>query len=733
MKKITLSISGMTCSACSNAIDKHLSKQKGIEDSLTNLVLACTTVTYNDEIIGIEDIEKYISESGYKSLGLYKEYDNTKLLNNKKRILLAFLPLVLLMAYLSFANMLKLPVPSIFNTSNHPKIFAITLFIISCIFIGYGLNIIINGLKNILRKKPNMDSLVTIGITSSFIYSTINLFQVLNGNYNLVHNLYFDSVVMIIYLVKIGRYIDSISKEKTKDAIKDLVQITPLTALIKEDYKEKEITINEVKENMVLICKPGMKIAVDGIITKGITHTDESFLNGESLPVKKNVGDEVVAGSINIDGFIEYKATRIGPKSTISEIVRLVTEASNTKPNIARLVDKISSYFVPGIFMVALITLIIHLIMGHTLDKSLLSFVNVLVISCPCSLGLATPLAIVVSLGTCAKQGILIRNSKVLETANKIDTIVFDKTGTLTEGKLQVTECISYSNYSKDDLINIVANLERKSNHPIALAFKNYITKDIKVLSYKEFPGIGFKGGIGKSSFYVGNDKIFKELHLDKGKDQEIDEKELLEKGNSIIYVFENKQLVGLIGIRDAIKKESKKLIKKLKEMNIDAFILSGDNKVIASRIGKELEIENVIGGILPKEKTSLVKQYIKEGRQVMMVGDGINDAPSLKTANVGVSVYGGTDIAANSSDIILLKDNLLKILDLINISKKTLHIIKTNLFWSFFYNIIMIPIATGFLPWKINPVFAALSMMISSLIVVLNSLRLKRIKENDK
>ena len=369
MKKVTLSIAGMTCSACSNTIDKYLSKQKGIEDSLTNLVLSCTTVTYDEKEISIEDINKYISEVGYKSLGLYKEYDNTKELNNKKRLLFIFLFLVLIVLYLSMSKMLNLPQIPIFNSDKHPKIYSLTLFTITCTFIGYSLNILTNGLKNIIKKSPNMDSLVTIGIISSFIYSTINTIEILNGNYKLTNHLYFDSVVMIIYIVKIGRYIDSLSKEKTKDAIKDLVQITPSKALIKKDFKEKEITIDEVKEDMILICKPGMKIAVDGIITSGNTHTDESFLNGESLPVKKYVGDSVVAGSINIDGFIEYKATRIGPKSTISEIVRLVTEASNTKPDISRLVDKISSYFVPLIFLIALITLIVHLFIGHSLNE----------------------------------------------------------------------------------------------------------------------------------------------------------------------------------------------------------------------------------------------------------------------------------------------------------------------------------------------------------------------------
>ena len=728
MDKITLSIEGMTCSACSNAIDKYLKKQKGIEDSLTNLVLACTTITYNKDIISIEEINNYIKEAGYKSLGIYKEIDYNLINKKKKNSLLIYLLFVILIISISIIKVLNL---SILNLSKYPIIYTITLLIIAIIFLYYGKDIIIKGIKNIINKSPNMDSLVTIGVLSSFIYSCFNTIKVLNGNNSLINYLFFDSVIMVIYIVKLGRYIDGINKEKTKEAIKDLVQITPSKALIKKNYKEIEITIDEVKEDTILICKPGMRIAVDGIIISGSTHTDESFLNGESIPVRKEKNDEVLAGSINIDGYIEYKATRVGPKSTISEIVKLVTEASNTKPNITSLVDKISMYFVPTILIIALLTLITHLLLGHPLNESIIYFVNVLLISCPCALGLATPLAIIVSLGTSAKKGILIRNSRILELGSKIDTIVFDKTGTLTKGKLEVKECITYSDYSKEELINIVANLESKSNHPIALAFKNYVSKDIKVLSYKEFPGIGFKGGIGKSSFFVGNDKIFKEFRLTKGKIQEEDEKRLLNDGNSIVYIFENKQLVGLIGVRDTLRPEAKKVIKKLKELKIDTFILSGDNKTIVERIGKEIGIKNAIGGILPKEKTSLITQYLKEGRTVMMVGDGINDAPSLKSASVGVSVFGSTDIAANSSDILLLDDDLTKVIDIINISKKTFNIIKINLFWAFFYNVIMIPIAMGLFKFSINPMLAALAMIISSLTVVLNSLRLKLYKGN--
>ena len=717
MKKVTISIDGMTCSACSNTIDKYLNKQDGILDANVNLVLAQANISYDEKKISLDDIDRFIEESGYKSLGIYdikKELNKNKLKKNKLIIYGVLLAILLVLMILDMFKLINI------------KVYSIISFIIAILFIIYAIDIINNGIKKIIHRSPNMDSLVTIGILTSFIYSTINMLLLfVNNNHSY---LYFDSVATIIFIVKLGRFIEENKKSKTKEAIEDLVKITPEKCLLKGQYKEKEITIDEVKIDDVLICKPGMKIAVDGIILDGTTHIDESFITGESTPSKKTKQDKVIAGSINLDGTIEYQAKKIGRESTISEIVRMVMDASNTKSSYNKLADTISGYFVPSIIIIAIITFIIHLILGNTFNNSIIYFVNVLLISCPCALGLATPLALVMSLGNSAKNGLLIKNGHVLELASLIDTVIFDKTGTLTKGKLSISKCISYSDYKEKDLINIVANLESKSNHPIAMAFKDRKTSEIKILSYKEFPGIGFKGGIGKSSFYVGNDKIFKEFKLEKGDKQKKDEELLASNGNSIVYIFENKQLIGLIGVKDIIREDSIEVVKELKNRNIKILMLTGDNKITAKRIGEELGIKDIEAEVLPKDKINIVNKYLSKDCKVLMVGDGINDAPALSKATIGMSTYKSTDIATNSSDVILLHDNLNKIIDLINYSNKTIKIIKQNLFWAFFYNIIMIPIATGLIPnIKITPTIAAIAMMLSSLTIVLNTLRLRR------
>ena len=470
-----------------------------------------------------------------------------------------------------------------------------------------------------------------------------------------------------------------------------------------------------------------MKVAVDGVIVNGETHLDEAFITGESIPSKKSKNDKVIAGSINIDGYIEYKAERIGPDSTISEIVRLVVESTNTKAPIQKLADKVSGVFVPSIFVIAILTLIVYLIIGKSFNDSIISFVTVLVVACPCALGLATPLAIVVSDGRSAKEGILIKTSEILEHANKVDTIVFDKTGTLTYGTLRISKINNYSKYKDNELLKIVAGLENNSIHPIASAFKEYYDSKIKVDKFNNISGIGVSGVINKKEIYIGNSKLFKKLNItnDKG----IDEKELLENGNSIIYVIENKKIIALIGVKDIIRDNAKNVIKELKNLRKEVIMLSGDNKMAAGIIAKELGIDKVIANVLPKEKTKVIKELINHNQKVMMVGDGINDAPSLASATIGVSINGGTDIAGDSADVILMQDDLSKIVTLLNISKKTIRIIKENLFWAFIYNILMIPLAIGLLKplgLSITPMIASISMTISSLCVVFNSLRLR-------
>ena len=728
MKRVILKVEGMSCSACQNRVEKYLNKQDGVSASV-NLVMAQALIEYDEEKVSLSDLDKFVEEAGYKSLGVYhKELEEKK--DNTKYYLIGFAFLIIVLMYVSMSHMIGLPVIPFLHMINHPINYGVALFVLTIPFIIFGFDIIKSGIVKLFNKNPNMDTLVTIGVVASFTYSIVNLILIILGNKMLVENLYFESSAMIIYFIKLGRFIDKHSKEKTKEAIKELVQITPQSAIIKTKAGEKEITIDEVKKGDILICKPGMKVAVDGIITSGETHLDEAFITGESNPTKKSKDDKVIAGSINIDGYIEYKAEKIGPESTISEIVRLVVEATSTKAPIQRLADKVSGYFVPGIMIIATITFISYLLLGYPFNESIISFVTVLVVACPCALGLATPLAIVVSEGRSAKKGILIKTSETLENVNKIDTIIFDKTGTLTYGNLKISKINNYSKYKDNELFSFVASLENNSTHPIANAFKDYYDSKIKVSNFKNISGVGLFGNINKKEFYVGNNKLFKKLDI---KNEYLkDEKELIENGNSIIYVFEDNKVIALIGVKDIIRENAKATIKELINLNKEVIMLSGDNETAANIIAKELGIIKVIANVLPSEKEKVVKKLINDNHRVMMVGDGINDAPSLASATIGVSVNSGTDIAGNSADVILMQDDLSKIISLFNISKKTVRIIKQNLFWAFIYNILMIPLAIGLLkPFglSITPMIASISMTISSLCVVFNSLRLRRDK----
>lgn len=631
--------------------------------------------------------------------------------------------------------MVHLPVIPFLHMTNHPINYSVCLFIFSIYFIYFGWDIIISGIKNIKYKSPNMYTLVTLGVVSSFIFSTFNMIMILNGNNEYVENLYFESICIILYLIKFGRYIDGISKEKTKDAIKGLVTITPKSAILFKNNKEKEVTIDEVKKGDILIVKPGNRFAVDGSIIKGNAHVDESFISGESLPVKKGIDDKVVAGSINLDGEVLYKAENIGRDSTISEIVRLVVEATNTKAPIARIADKVSGIFVPIVIVLAVITLLVHLILGFSFNESIVYFVTVLVCACPCALGLATPLAIVVSEGLCAKNGILVKKSDILENANKIDVIVFDKTGTLTYGNLRISKIINNSDYTNNDLMEIVSSLENKSTHPIASAFNNYATenklKSLNVDEFKNIAGIGLKGIINENEYLIGNNKILQKYKIDNNIDKE--EKELSLDGNSIVYVVENKKVIALIGVKDIIRNNAQNVINKLKQINKRIIMLTGDNETIANIIAKSIGIKEIIANVSPKDKSNKIKELKNKGLKVMMVGDGINDAPSLSISDIGVSLNSAIDIAADSADVILMRNDLNSIYNLFDISKKTLSNIKGNLFWAFFYNICMIPLASGLLEFAnitMNPMIAGLSMTLSSFTVIINVLRLKRWKE---
>lgn len=476
----------------------------------------------------------------------------------------------------------------------------------------------------------------------------------------------------------------------------------------------------------------GEKIAVDGEIVTGNAHLDESFITGESKPVSKEVGNKVIAGSMNYDGYIEYKAEKIGKESTVSEIVRLVVEASNTKAPIAKIADKVSGIFVPTVIAIAIITFIIYLSLGQGVGVAVTSFVTILVVACPCSLGLATPLAIIISEGVCATNGILIKKSEILENARKINTVVFDKTGTLTYGKLKISEIINYSSLENEKLMQLVGSLESKSTHPIGKAFTDYLEerklKSLEVVNFENVAGLGIVGIIGNEEILLGNAKMLSKYevqnnHLD-------DEKSLTEKKNSIVYVVKNKEIIAIIGVNDIVREEAKDVIREFTKAKIDTIMLTGDNTETAEKIAEEIGITKVISNVLPSGKADTIKELRKENKFVMMCGDGINDSPALASADIGVSVNSGTDIAMDSSDVILTKNDLRSIINLINISKRTVRNIKQNLFWAFFYNCLMIPVAIGVLKpigISINPMIASLAMVLSSITVILNALRLRK------
>jgi len=731
MKKVILSIEGMTCSACSSGLEKYLNKQEHILDAAVNLVMSTASISYEDTLT-IDDLNRFVVEAGFKSLGIYdekKEYNET---NKNKIYLMIFGILSFLIMYISMAHMFRLAELPFLSIHNYPKNYSVSLLILSSLFLIYGFDILKNGYKNLIHKTPNMDTLVSIGVLSSYIYSLYNTIMVINGHIEYIHMLYFESVSMVIFFIKLGRFIDSKSKDKTREAIKKLSLITPEKALVLINGKQKEISIDEVKIGMTLTAKPGMKVAVDGTITKGETHLDETFITGESLPVKKAIGNKVIAGSINYDGTIEYQAEKIGRDSTISGIVKLVLEATNTKTKIARLADKISSYFVPAVLLIAFTSLVMNIILHHPINEAINTFVSVLVVACPCALGLATPLAIVVSEGLCANNGILIKKSETLELLNKVDTIVFDKTGTLTYGNLKISKIYNYSNESNDRLLSKVCSLETQSTHPISKAFMDYQkNKDLtiyEVTNFKNIDGIGLQGEINNDKIYLGNSKILKKLKLENPYIK--DEESLSSNANSIIYVVINKEIKALIGVNDIIRENMNDVIEELQNNNKKVIMLTGDNETTANIIAESLGIKKVIANVLPSDKANVIKDLKEKGNIVMMVGDGINDAPSLANANIGVSISNATDIAIDSSDVILLNDNLEKINHLFKISKETIKNIKQNLFWAFFYNVLMIPAALGFIPdINLNPMLASLAMTLSSLTVIFNALRLKKIK----
>lgn len=733
MKKVLLKIDGMTCSACSSGLEKYLNKQDGIGSASVNLVMNNANVEYDDTKLTLEQVEKFVEKAGFTSLGIDNFEKEEKKKSNEKYKLIAISVISILILYISMSHMVGLPVIPFLNIETYPVNYAVSLLILTLIVLLFGGDILKNGYKNLIHKTPNMDTLVTIGVLASLVYSVYSTIKILNGNTGFVENLYYESAAIVIFFIKIGKYIENKNKDKTKEALQNLMSITPNHATIVRDGKETSVTLDEIQKGDTVICRPGEKIAVDGEVIEGETHINESFITGESVPVKREVGSKVIAGSVNYEGTIKYKAEKIGRDSTVSEIVRLVANATSTKAPIAKVADKISGYFVPVVIVIAVLAFIVWMIISKNIAFATNIFVSVLVVACPCSLGLATPLAIVIASGNASKKGILVKTSEALENAHKVKTICFDKTGTLTNGNLSVSKIFNYSSLSEEEILKNVASIENRSEHPIARAIVNYAKEQNieldEVSDFKSIPGYGVSAKNNNGDvFYIGNSKLMKQNNVKI--ENQSDEQVLMNDGNSILFVSMNGSLIALLGVKDTLKDNIKEVVTKIKQKNIDIVMITGDNEKTANIIAKQIGIDKVIANVTPKEKAEKIKELKKNGL-VMMCGDGINDSVSLVTADIGVSISSGTDIAMDSASVVLMNDNIDRINDLLDISRNTIRNIKQNLFWAFFYNICMIPIACGILEplnIELNPMMAALAMTISSLTVVLNALRLKNI-----
>lgn len=754
--KMTLKIGGMHCAACSRAVERALKKTDGIEDANVNIATEKAVFNYDEKKLKYDDIVNVVVKAGYQVLG--KEEDpavvKAREIKEQKIRLIVSAIFSIPLFYISMAPMVsfvKFPIPSFLVHHINPQVFSIVAIFLCVPVMISGYKFYTLGFPALFRGSPNMDSLVAIGTTAAFsysIYSTVLAFMGLNPHGD---NLYYESAAVIITLVQFGKYLEARSKGKTGEAIKKLMGLQPKTATIIQNGEEKEIKISDVKVDDIVLVRPGEKIPVDGEIIEGYSSVDESMLTGESIPVEKSVGDKVVGASINKTGSFKFKAQKVGADTALAQIIKLVEDAQGSKAPIAHIADVVSSYFVPAVITIALISGIIWFIALHNFVFSLTVFVSVLVIACPCALGLATPTAIMVGTGKGAELGILFKNAEALEVSQKINAVMFDKTGTLTEGKPYVTDIISDD---KDKLLLIAASAENGSEHPLGEAIvRESKEKNIKLLSienFKAISGFGIETYIDNKKVLMGNDKLMNKENINIENYNSYMDK-LSKEGKTPMYVAYDNKLLGIIAVADKLKKESIEAINRLHKLGIKTAMITGDNKNTANSVAKEAGIDIVFAEVLPEEKSNEVKKLQEQGFTVAMVGDGINDAPALTQANVGIAIGSGTDVAIESADIVLVKSNTNDVVTAIELSKATMRDIKQNLFWAFCYNVIGIPIAAGVLhvfrepliassiggfltaimgkDLLLNPIFAALAMSLSSVSVVTNALRLNFFK----
>ena len=739
MKK-DFKVTGMTCAACSSRVERVLNKMEGVTKAEVNLATEDLHIDYDDSKLNTQDIIGRIEKAGY---GAYEVKEDTKIdeadkedaINSlKKRFILSLIFAVPLL-YISMGHMMGAPLPSIIDPMTNAMNFALIQLILVIPVMIVGRKFFISGFKNLVHLSPNMDSLIAIGTSAAFLYGIYAIVKIAGGDTHFSMDLYFESGATILTLITLGKYLEAKTKGKTSEAIKKLMGLAPKKATIIVDGVEKIISIDEVKVGDVILVKPGEKLPVDGEIVEGTTTIDESMLTGESIPIDKNIGDKVFGASINKFGMFKYKATKVGKDTALAQIIKLVEQAQGSKAPIAKMADIISGYFVPTVITLAVISSIVWAISGKGLEFSLTIFIAVLVIACPCALGLATPTAIMVGTGKGAENGILIKSGVALEGAHKINTVVFDKTGTITEGKPKVTDIVT-KGLSEDELLRYASSAEKGSEHPlgeaIVVAGVERGLELFEITSFKSVPGEGIVTLINDKNILIGNNKLMKNNNIDITS-VENDVKSLASQGKTPMYMAIDGDLAGVIAVADTLKANSKKAVEALHKLGIEVVMLTGDNEKTAQAIAKEVGIDKVVSDVLPGDKANEVKRLQDEGKNVAMVGDGLNDAPALAMANIGIAIGSGTDVAIESADIVLMRSDILDVVGAIQLSKATIKNIKENLGWAFGYNTLGIPVAMGILyafggP-LLNPMIAAFAMSFSSVSVLLNALRLKRFK----
>lgn len=750
-KEVEIDITGITCQVCVNKIEKKVGKLEGVKEIAVNLANSKGKILYDSEKIKLSEILEVIKKLGYEGKKHEDIEEDSKAIESEKKLKQEFLEFKLaiffsaIVFYISMGTMVGLPVPNIISPDINPLNFALIQLILAIPVIYIGRRFYKVGIKQLIMRSPSMDSLIATGTGSAILYSLYGTYKIYSGDFHYVHSLYYESGVVILALILLGKYLENVSKGKTSEAIKKLMNLKSKKATLVRDGKFVQVDIEEVELDEIVLVKPGESIPVDGVVVEGQSSVDESMLTGESIPVEKNIGDKVFGASINKNGVIQVKAQAIGKDTVISKIIKLVENAQGSKAPIAKIADKVSGYFVPTVMLIATVAGITWYYLGsrgvvkiHEAPSifALTIFVAVMVIACPCSLGLATPTAIMVGTGRGAELGILIKSGEALEKAHKIDTIVFDKTGTLTIGKPKVTDIMSFSNIDEDEILRVAGALEEYSEHPLGEAIveagKERKLQFPKVEKFESITGKGVTGVIDGKKVYIGNIKLMRDFSID------IINENILEKlayqGKTPMYIAIEDSLIGVIAVADILKPEAIETIKELKNRGYHVGMITGDNKLTAQAIGKEAGIDIIFAEVTPEEKYLKVKELQEQGKNVAMVGDGINDSPALVQANIGIAIGGGTDIAMESADIVLMKRDLKDVLVAMELSHAVIKNIKENLFWAFIYNTVGIPVAAGVLypltGHLLNPMIAGAAMAMSSVSVVTNALRLKKFKK---